>query len=200
MDQTLLFILQIAIILGATAVIISILPLLFKNKLNMRSHDKVQIIALLGLTGIAITAILVGLFYRNNSEGLVALASAAVGGIAGYISHKTPEKNTTVLSPIEDKTVIAGQKLEFTLVGFSSLGYNLNYMMTSTPSFPEGDEGPSLDQLSGLFSWTPKNGDNGNNGENNEKEYRVTFTVNDAMGGSDSRVMNIKIIKPVPQE
>lgn len=171
---------QYLIITGTIAIIIVAIWILRRQHINMRSHHKIQAIALMGLTLVAVVALIASLSFKDN--GLVAVASAAVGGIAGFISHKATLPNRTILFPLEDKEARVNKPLEFTVAGISTAGFNLNYSKSS-PDLPDT---ANLNSISGKFVWTPSKGDVG-------KSYNVTFTVSDGRGGTDSRTIIIKV-------
>lgn len=184
--------LQILIIDGIILVLLATIWTFGGKKLSMKSHHKIQVVGLLGLTSIAIIAlILVAILYYKDTEvttAIIAIASTAVGGIAGFITHKVTLPNRTVLLPISDpQTVVADKELKFTLNGQSSANYNLKYTMISTPELPETAE---LDDLSGEFKFKPSVDAEANT-------YNVVFTVTDGQGTSDSRSVKI-IVVPKP--
>jgi len=170
---------EILIIIGAILVLVTAIFAWKVQSLNMRSRHKVQALGLIGLTAVALIAIIVSIGFSEKMEGLIGVASAAVGGIAGFIGHRMGTPNRTVMFPLEDQLTSVGKTLEFTVAGISTANYNLNYTMINGPA------SANLDSLSGKFSWTPT--------EEDDKEYNVTFTVNDSMGGSDSRAIKITV-------
>ncbi|MDP3624497.1 MAG: Ig domain-containing protein [Methanobacteriaceae archaeon] len=177
------FWIQVLIILGAVGILGYLIKSIFKNRVNMRSHHKIQAIGLLGLTTVAVVALVVSIgLTDNNYTVLVGVASAAVGAIGGFLAHKDPTANKTALFALENQYGGVGKPLKFTVAAISTAGYNLNYTKASTPELPETVE---FNQLNGQFSWIPKADEIG--------EYNVTFTVSDAMGGSDSRTIKITI-------
>jgi len=98
---------------GTIAIIITAIWVLRKRNINMRGHHKIQAIALTGLTLVAIVALIASLSFKDN--GLIAVASAAVGGIAIFISHRTTLPNKTILFPLEDTEAEVNKPLEFTV-------------------------------------------------------------------------------------
>ena len=146
----------------------------------MSGHHKIHAIALTGLTLVAVVALIASLSFKD--AGLVAVASAAVGGIAGFISHRTTLPNRTILFPLEKQEAEVNKPLEFTVAGISTAGFNLNYSKSS-PDLPDT---ANLNPVSGKFVWTPSKEDKG-------KSYNVTFTVSDGHGGTDSRTIEIKV-------
>jgi|GEM_PF-6033575 len=104
---------QYLIIAGTIAIIITAIWALRRQHINMRSHHKIQAIALTGLTLVAIVALIASLSFKDNS--FVAVASAAVGGIAIFISHRTTLPNKTILFPLEDTEAEVNKPLEFTV-------------------------------------------------------------------------------------
>lgn len=158
-------------------------------KLNgLQGHQKVEVISIIGLISIASFALILSKEF-DDITSLVAVASAAVGGIAGFLAHKEQKTNLTVLSNIPNQEVIAGNTLEFILSGLSTLGYNLNYSMNFSPNLsvetPE-ENIPTLNQVTGEFKWVTKE-------DLEQMDYDVTFTVTDGMGGTDSRTIKISI-------
>jgi hypothetical protein len=175
---------EIAIIIGAIIIILAMILVLRGQRINMRSHHKIQAVALAGLTLIAVVALVGGLFFKDNLASFIAVASTAAGGIAGFVGHKLTTPNRTILFPIKDILVRVGDPLNFSVAGISTAGYNLNYAISSKPELPEEAK---FNGITGEFSWTPKAGD--------EREYNVTFTVTDGQGGTDSRTIKITVEK-----
>ena len=160
---------QYAIVIGAVLVIIVGLILFSRAKVNMKGHHKIEALAITGLVGIAVLALLVVIFNSNEETvtALLTLAGVAVGGITGFLSHKLPKANkTNLFSPGDQKTEV-GRDLKFTLTAFSNFNFNLSYNMSG-----EVPEGAILNEQSGEFEWK---------GENVKKEgtYKVTFTATD---------------------
>lgn len=175
-------VIQFLIILGIIFVIVFAIWTLRKQPIHMKSHHKIQAIALLGLTSVAVIALAVAVIFKD-AQSFAAVASAAVGGIAGFISHKETMKNKTLLFPLKDVfNAVAGAPLEFSIAGLSTAGYNLNYMMSSSPTLPDSAK---FNNVTGEFSWAPIAEDKG--------DYDVSFTVTDGMGGSDTRTTKIKV-------
>ena len=177
---------QILIIGGVILIVLASIWAMRGKKFNMRSHHKIQIVALLGLTSIALIAVVLAKLNNvNDSSTFIAVASAAVGGIAGFMSHKVTTPNKTVLLPILNQEAVVGSPLKFIVTGFSTANYNLNYKMSSQPTLPSS---ATLNETSGEFNYTPVKGE--------ENEYHITFTVSDGLSGSDSRtiIINVKTI------
>lgn len=186
------------LIIGGTIVIILAAIVVFRNKhIQMKSHHKIQAIGLFGLTLIALVALIATLSFNQEFASLIAVASAAVGGIGGFLSHKTTTPNRTLLSPIEDKITHNEKPLIFSVAGISTAGYNLNYSMSFNPPLLEDlpeDKKPKLNSTTGEFSWTPQIKFEE---KENQKTYNVIFTVTDGMGGTDSRDMKIQVNKVI---
>ena len=181
--------LQILVIGGSILIILATIWAFGGKKISMKSHHKIQVVGLLGLTSIAIIALVLAILYHQEEKittAVIAIASTAVGGIAGFLAHKTSLPNRTVLLPISDQTIIAGNELKFTVNGQSSANYNLKYTMTSTPALPDTAE---LNELSGEFKFTPP-------ADAEASTYNVVFTVTDGQGTSDSRSVKIIVVKP----
>lgn len=185
--------LQILLVGGTILIILATIWTFGGKKISMKSHHKIQVVGLLGLTSTAIIALVLAIIYYKDTSittAIIAIASTAVGGIAGFISHKVTLPNRTVLLPISDpQTVIAGKELTITLNGQSSANYNLKYSMISTPQLPVTAK---LDELSGEFKFKPSK-------DAAADEYNVVFTVTDAQGASDSRSVKIILVKPGDQ-
>lgn len=184
--------LQILVIGGIILIILATIWAFGGKKVSMKSHHKIQVVGLLGLTSIALIALVLAIVYHQEEKittAIIAIASTAVGGIAGFLAHKTTLPNRTVLLPISDQTIIAGKELKFTVNGQSSANYNLKYTMTSTPALPDTAE---LNELSGEFKFTPPKDAEANT-------YNVVFTVTDGQGTSDSRSVKI-IVVPNPNQ
>lgn len=173
---------QIVIIMGAVIIILAIIFTLRGQRVNIRSHHKIQAVALSGLTLIAVVALIGALSFKDNLASFIAVASTAAGGIAGFVGHKLTTPNRTVLFPIKDILVRVGDPLNFSVAGISTAGYNLNYAISSKPELPEKAK---FNGITGEFSWTPEK----------EGEYNVTFTVTDGQGGTDSRTIKITVEK-----
>ena len=182
---------QYLIIGGAILIILVAIYVLRNKKFEMKSHHKIQAVGLIGLTLVALVALIASLALKQEFTALIAVASGAVGAIGGFLSHKPTTPNRTILSPIEDKMIDNGEPLNFSIAGISTAGYNMNYSMTFKSPLPETEK-PILNSTTGGFSWTP-----GLTFEDDEKdkEFMVTFTVTDGMGGTDSRDMKIKVNK-----
>jgi hypothetical protein len=176
---------QLLIIGGIILIVLALIWAMSGKKINMRSHHKIQSLALLGLTAIALIALIMGRL-NNDPSTFIAVASAAVGGIAGFISHKVTSPNKTVLLPLTDQEIKVNKLLRFIVTGYSTANYNLNYSMSSTgtPALPST---ATLNEISGEFNFTP--------GPDEVNEYNLTFTVSDGQGGTDSRSIKI-IVKP----
>lgn len=172
---------QLLVISGIIIIMVALIFALRVKSVNMDSHHKVQALALVGLTTIAIISLTVALS-KNDSTTFIAVASAAAGGIAGFIAHKTIPDNKTVLPPLKNESVTVGNTLKLILGGMSTAGYGLTYTMSSSPDLPVSAK---LNPISGEFMWKPEPGE--------DKEYDVTFKVTDTQGGTDSRTMKIKV-------
>ncbi|MDO8870899.1 MAG: hypothetical protein Q7V10_09165 [Methanobacteriaceae archaeon] len=97
------FLIQVLIILGAVGILSYLIKPIFKNRVNMRSHHKIQAIGLLGLTTVAVVALVVSIgLTDNNYTVLVGVASAAVGALGGFLAHKDPTANKTALFALEN--------------------------------------------------------------------------------------------------
>jgi hypothetical protein len=181
--------LQILLAGGTILIILATIWAFGGKKISMKSHHKIQVVGLLGLTSVAIIALILAILYHQEEKittAIIAIASTAVGGIAGFLTHKTTLPNRTVLFPISDpQSVVAGNELKFTLNGQSSANYNLKYTMTSTPELPDTAE---LNELSGEFKFTPPPDAEANT-------YNAVFTVTDGQGTSDSRSVKIIVVK-----
>jgi hypothetical protein len=174
-----IFWIGVLLILGGITIGLFVIWSILKPSWNMDSHDKIQTIAILGLTSIAIVALIIGIFTNDNTN-IITLAGVAVGGIAGFISQKSNQTNTTSLFSPGDKNAVVGTPLNFVLNAINTAGNILNYSMS--PTLPDG---ATLDSATGTFQWTPKSGD--------ENEYSVTFTATDGKGGSDTKTIKIKV-------
>jgi hypothetical protein len=180
------------LIIGGAILIILVAIIVLRNKqFGMKSHHKIQAVGLIGLTLVALIALIASLAFNQEFAALISVASAAVGAIGGFLSHKPTTPNRTILSPIQDKMIDNGKQLNFSIAGISTAGYNMNYFITFKPQLPETEK-PILNSTTGEFSWTP--------GlkflhDEKDKEFIVTFTVTDGMGGTDSRDMKIKVNK-----
>ena len=114
------FWIQVLIILGAVGILGYLIKSIFKNRVNMRSHHKIQAIGLLGLTTVAVVALVVSIFTGltdKNYTVLVGVASAAVGAIGGFLAHKDPTANKTALFALENQYGGVGKPLKFTVAG-----------------------------------------------------------------------------------
>ncbi len=180
---------QILVVVGIILIVIALIFAWRVRSVNMDDHHKVQALALVGLTAIAITSLTVAL-NKDDLASFIAVASAAAGGIAGFIAHKAIEDNKTILSPLKDEYVELDNNLKFTLKGISTAGYALTYSMSASPNIPEGEDA-KLNPISGEFSWTPKIE---LKPDEEKKEYTMTFKVTDSQGNTDSRVMKITVI------
>jgi hypothetical protein len=184
--------LQILLLGGTIIIILATIWAFGGKKISMKSHHKIQVVGLLGLTSVAIIALILAILYHQEEKittAIIAIASTAVGGIAGFLTHKTTLPNRTVLLPISDQTIIAGNELKFNVNGQSSANYNLKYTMTSTPALPDTAK---LNELSGEFKFTPP-------ADAEANTYNVIFTVTDGQGTSDSRSVKI-IVVPKPNQ
>lgn len=83
-----------------------------------------------------------------------------------------------ILSPIDNKTVDENKPLSFTLGGSDRDGDTLTYIATGLPA------GATLDQNTGLFSWTPT--------FNQAGTYQITFKVFDCCS-TTSETITIKV-------
>lgn len=181
---------QLLVISGIIIISVALIIAWKVRSVNMLSHHKIQALALMGLTSIAIVALIVALG-NGDRTAFIAVASAAAGGIAGFLAHKAIEDNQTVLSPLKDEYVKQDEPLKFTLKGISTAGYALTYSMSASPNIPEG-ENAKLNPISGEFSWTPKIE---LKQDEEKKECIMTFRVTDSQGNTDSRVMKITVNK-----
>ena len=149
-------------------------------------HEKVVAIAIVSLSTVAIVALITFIASGKNTAtfaALIGVAGAAVGGIAGFISHNgtnptNVNKDLTLVSP-GDQHIKSSQTLSFSLKANNPDGYILTYEMV--PTILNAKLDPSI----GAFSWNTK--------ENDIKTYNITFLVTDGHGNSDSKNINITI-------
>ena len=114
------FMIHVLIILGTVGILGYLIKSIFKNKVNMRSHHKIQAIDLLGLTTVTVVALVVSIgLTDNNYTVLVGVASAAVGAIGGFLAHKDPTANKTALFALENQYGGVGKPLKFTVAAIS---------------------------------------------------------------------------------
>ncbi|MDH4140810.1 MAG: Ig-like domain-containing protein, partial [Coriobacteriia bacterium] len=86
-----------------------------------------------------------------------------------------------VLQPVDDRTVAPGETLEFTLLAIASEGQPITYSALGLP------EGAGLDEMSGVFAWTPSFAQVGS--------HTITFTASDGVL-SHSRTITIVVSVP----
>jgi len=84
-----------------------------------------------------------------------------------------------VLAAIGNKSVTENSTLSFTLSATDADGDTLTYSANTLPS------AATLNSSTGAFSWTPNSSQAGT--------YSVTFSVNDAHGGTDSETITITV-------
>jgi hypothetical protein len=84
-----------------------------------------------------------------------------------------------VLAAIGNKTIAENSTLSFTLSATDADGDTLTYSANTLPS------GATLNSSTGAFSWTPNSSQSGT--------YSITFSVNDAHGGTDSETITITV-------
>ncbi len=96
-------------------------------------------------------------------------------------SETTPTNNPPVFNEISNKSVVAGNLLEFTIYASDPDGDPLIY---SAPTRPAG---AAFNNSTGLFSWLPVNGDVGN--------HPISFKVSD---GKLEDILNINIHVTAP--
>ncbi len=181
---------QILIVIGIIIIIMYAIKTFLGTKVNMDDHHKIQAISIIGLSLIAIIALIL-VAVGKNSDNLITLAGVAIGGIAGFIAHKAGGTGKTALLSPNDLEVTVGESLEFVLEGISTEGNNLNYNVLSEPPLPDTVD---FNVITGKFSWAPTENDLDKVEDGfKEKEYMVTFKVSDGMGGSDSKTIKITV-------
>ncbi len=182
-------------------------------------HEKVVAIAIAGLLVVAVAAILAAVWSAKfvgfdnitntsiinatatttsattnaaTAAALITLAGTAVGGVAGFISHKTNGKNgngagkgscSLVLKVPELPDPKPKSTVNFSLNAVNPNDYPLTYSM-----FPSTIPDTKLDSKTGAFCWnTPE--------VTNTTSYTMTFIVTDDHGNSDSKDITF-VIKP----
>lgn len=152
-------------------------------------HEKVVAIAIVALLLVSLGAIIaavIGIYFKFDATALITLAGAAVGGIAGFITHKVTSQPNGVKGPVLEspgnQSGDPGKELTFSLKAVSPDGYSLTYSMAHVA---EIDTDP-LNSTTGDFSWTPRDDDA-------DKKFIVTFVVTDGHGGSDSKTITITV-------
>ncbi len=153
-------------------------------------HEKVVAIAVVALFFVTLSVIIVAYFAglgSVNASALVTLAGAAVGGIAGFITHKATTKTNGATGPTLDSPIVpvinAGDDVKIALQGSSPNSFKLTYMMEMQP---KPVRNAKIDPDTGAFSWSPVINDV-------NTQFNVTFVVADDHGGSDSKIINLKV-------
>jgi len=131
-----------------------------------------------------ITAISPNLF-GIQKPGIV-VGAMAYGSYRGrayiYSQDNSSGNQPPVLDPIGDKTIAAGQKLEFGVTAYDPDGTTPDLDHSTLPS---GASFTDYNTGAGIFSWTPTTGQQGN--------YQVTFYASDGQL-QDSEVVAIEVI------
>ncbi len=115
--------------------------------------------------------------YDLDGDGQVGVSDFLV--FVGFFGQSTVSKEAPpILKRIGDQSVPAGVKLTLNLIASDPNGDNLTYSVSGRPAGS---------WLSGTtFSWTPTSGQSGT--------YRVTFTVRDGKGGTDTETITISVV------
>jgi hypothetical protein len=153
-------------------------------------HEKVVAIAIVALLFVSVAAIIFAYLAGLggvNASALITLAGAAVGGIAGFITHKATTRTNGSNGPNLNSPIVpvinVGEEVKIALQGSSPNSLKLTYMMEMQPKPVNPAE---IDLDTGAFSWLP-----------DVKEvntlFNVTFVVADDHGGSDSKIINFKV-------
>ena len=101
--------------------------------------------------------------------------------LAGW--NPTGVNRSPVLQPIGDRQIACGQQLIFTVTATDpDNGDHLTFSVDTLPA------GASFSSATGIFSWTPSDGD--------EADYTITFSVvdNGSPQGSDNETITISVV------
>ena len=178
-------------------------------------HEKVVAIAIAGLLGVSVVAIIIAfLSIRYNgldnitntavlnatattttatansatAAALITLAGTAVGGVAGFISHKYNGTNgdTNSSKSLVLKVPEVPDPKPNTLVNFSLYAINPNKDQLTYGMLPADMSDTKLDAKTGVFCWnTPK--------VKKISNYTITFIVTDKHENSDSKDVTFTI-------
>jgi hypothetical protein len=85
-------------------VVVAVGLILRGQTIILLSHHKIQAIALMGLISIGLVAVIGSLAIKGDLSSLIGVAGAAVGGIAGFLTHKMiPTDEQDNLPQIDEK-------------------------------------------------------------------------------------------------
>jgi hypothetical protein len=122
-------------------------------------------------------------FAFRASDGQASSNTAAVSVTVIHVN------NPPVLAPVGDRKVSDGEAVSFTLKATDPDNDTLTFSAMGMPT------GATLNPSTGAFSWTPSRMQLGN--------YRITFSVTDPGGLSDSHTVTISVLeasaKPAPE-
>ncbi len=116
--------------------------------------------------------------YAVDNYGRTASSAAVVVSFSGNASIN----HAPILNPIGNKTIVAGNLLQFTISASDADGDALTYNASGVPA------GASFNANTRTFSWTPNAGDLGT--------YYVVFSVSDGLA-SDFEMVRIDVVNAV---